>query len=126
VRLVITSDWRLGMSLDDLKEYLLPSIAERVVGQTPALDCRGRNARYQEVVEYVRSRRTPVSWAALDDDPYHYPEESVGVTLVLTDPAVGFNAIAAEKLRRLLSWDDASSAERHLRILIENGAGWDF
>lgn len=75
-KIVVTSDWRLKHSVDDLKSYLFasaPSLLNRFLGVTPYLpnyknEYRGREL---EVLMWL-SQHGNQPWLALDDIAGHY------------------------------------------------------
>ena len=74
-QLVISSSWRFHHSLDELKQRLPVSLADRVVGTTgPALALK--HARYQEIKAYLDHRgKSLANWRALDDAVLEFPKE---------------------------------------------------
>lgn len=121
--IVVSSGWRLVVALESIRERFSPDVAERIVGETPYLEGTRRMNRYREVLTYLRAQPEPAPWVAVDDDPWHHPEEAVDLTLVLTDPESGFDAGAATRLRRLLSDDEPDPVRRAWRRRIETGTG---
>ncbi len=96
---VITSSWREGFSLGEMRKLFSPDIAARVVGVTPVSQDREGYVRYREVLAYLKwhgqERRR---WIALDDDPHHYP---VLRNVIVIDPERGFDAESAKRLARV-------------------------
>jgi hypothetical protein len=124
-RIVISSDWRLVMPLDAIRELFSAEVAERIVGATPVLQGMRRLNRYREVLAYARAQPAPVSWVAVDDDPWNYPEEAVDVNLLLTDPDRGLDAPAAARLRRLLAGGPTGQGLPDRRRSLERGGPLD-
>ena len=124
-RIVISSDWRLVMPLDAIRELFSVDVAERIVGATPVLQGMRRLNRYREVLAYVRAQPAPVPWVAVDDDPWNYPEEAVDVNLVMTDPDRGLDAPAAARLRRLLRGVPTDQELQDRRRRLERGGPLD-
>jgi hypothetical protein len=122
-RIVVSSGWRLLVPLESIRKRFSPDVAERIVGETPHLEGTRKMNRYQEVLTYLRAQPEPAPWVAVDDDPRHYPEEAVDLTLVLTDPESGFDSGAAARLRRLLLDDEPDPVRRAWRRRIESGVG---
>lgn len=114
VHLVISSAWRLVMSMSEIAARFPSGLRLRIVGRTPMLDCRTTYIRYQEILNYlnVHCRRKRLSrtmaarvmraWVAIDDDPRLYPEAALGEHLLLTDGSVGFDDRCANELRMTL------------------------
>jgi len=99
-RVVIASAWRLGLSLESLRELFSPDIAPRVVGVTPeSADLTGAY-RHREMLGYLeRNAAAGDAWVVVDDDGDHYP---AGVRLISIDPRCGFDERAAAELAREL------------------------
>ena len=100
VRIVISSTWRLAMSLRELRSHFSPDVAERIDGVTPDSYSLSTHTRYQEIRTYLMKRGIEhENWLAIDDDPEHYPK---GSSLLITDPNKGFDADCALRLQALL------------------------
>ena len=96
VKVVISSTWRLAMSLTVLRRLFSADVAERIVGVTPELSAHSTHARYIEIRAYLKAQSTgSKNWVAIDDDPEHFPTTA---PVLLTDPDVGFNAECAIRL----------------------------
>jgi hypothetical protein len=55
--------------------------------------------RHREVLEFLRSVHSEdETWIGIDDDPVAYP---LSCSVVLTDPAIGFDVAAARRLIEL-------------------------
>ena len=97
--IVISSSWRFHFPPDELPGYLMPLLRERVVGFTgPAVV--GRHARYMEIQSYVK-RRAIVSWRALDDSFFEFPDNCP--QLILCDGSIGIQEPQMVALRKWLS-----------------------
>lgn len=68
LKIVISSTWRLGTSIDQFKEYFGPIIGERLIGVTPCLD----RYRGHEIKAWLDKNPTDV-WAIVDDDSDMWP-----------------------------------------------------
>lgn len=99
-RVVVASAWRLGLSLEALRELFSSDIAPRVVGVTPeSADLTG-GYRHREMLGYLERNAAPgEAWVVVDDDSEHYP---AGVRLIAIDPRCGFDERAAADLAREL------------------------
>lgn len=94
--IVISSSWREGFSLDEIRAHFSDDVATRIVGVTPIAQ-ESEHRRYREVLAYlIHSGQKGRTWVAVDDDPAHYP---ASVNLVLVDPAMGLDSTAASRLR---------------------------
>jgi HAD domain in Swiss Army Knife RNA repair proteins len=100
VRLVITSTWRLVHRIDGLRRLFSPELAARIEGVTPDLPEVDECVRHAEILEYLaHNERQGTPWVAVDDDAGEYRP---GAPLLLVNPAVGFDAACAERLREWL------------------------
>ena len=96
VKIVISSTWRLAMSLTKLRRLFSTDVAERIVGVTPDFSAHSTHARYKEIQAYLKDQNTEKeNWVAIDDDPEHYPKTA---PVLLTDPNTGFDAECATRL----------------------------
>lgn len=99
-KVVISSTWRLAMSLKELRSRFSPDIAARIVGVTPENLEEAPYERHAEILTFLREKRvTALPWLAIDDDPAYFPP---GSPLLLIDPQKGFDAECAERLVKLL------------------------
>lgn len=99
-KIVITSTWRLAMSLKELRSRFSPDVAARIVGVTPENFEEETYERLAEIKAFMEEKKvTSVPWVAIDDDPSHFP---AGAPVLLTDPAKGFDAECAARLVKLL------------------------
>lgn len=96
VEIVISSTWRSGRSLSELRALFSDDIALRIVGVTP--DWRtlqdeksfGTYVRQAEIEAWLRQNRSAWSqWVAVDDQPHLY--KPFLKNLLLTDPKVGLS-----------------------------------
>jgi HAD domain in Swiss Army Knife RNA repair proteins len=94
--IVISSSWREVESLAEMRERFSPDIAARVAGSVPFVAEPDEFPRHREVLEFLqRAGVGGEPWIGVDDDPLAYPKTC---PVVLTDPAVGFDAAASRKL----------------------------
>jgi hypothetical protein len=92
---VISSSWREGFSLTEIRAHFSKDVAPRIVGVTPTAQ-DGEHRRYREVLAYmIRSGQRGRPWVAVDDDPAHYP---ASVRVILVNPTEGFDGEAAATL----------------------------
>ena len=109
-RIVISSGWRIGSRIEDIRRHFPADVADRIVGMTSVLETTEPYARFREVQQYLRQHASPVAaWVAIEDDPSHFPEGCANVLLL--DPEKGFDS---ETRDLLLRW----AAEREV-----NGGG---
>ncbi|MDP9607237.1 UNVERIFIED_ORG: hypothetical protein J2W38_007058 [Variovorax paradoxus] len=100
VDVVISSDWRLAESVEQLQRYFSEDIRHRIIGATPQLDRDAaiRHRRQLEIQAWLEGNgRGDAEWVALDDWP-----ESFGAgfaRLVLTDPKQAFDQDSLQELR---------------------------
>jgi len=100
VKIVISSTWRLAMSLTAIRNRFSSDVAGRIVGVTPETPINSLHSRYKEICAYLKKPGVEVKrWIAIDDDPELYPKEA---PVLLTDPNNGFDHICADKLKRLI------------------------
>ena len=99
LEIVVSSSWKDGFTLSEIKVRFAPDVAERIIGVTPSLLRMDEHPRRREVLSYLRERGWEKRrWVAIDDSPDNYgPLKNV----VLTDPAKGFDRLAAESLMRV-------------------------
>jgi hypothetical protein len=82
------------MSIKELRGRFSPDVGVRIVGVTPEIHDEEKHVRYKEICAYLNGRES--SWIAIDDDAEQFPK---GVPVLLTDPAKGFDAACAVRLR---------------------------
>jgi len=100
VDIVISSDWRLAESVEQLQRYFSADIRPRIIGATPQIapdaiaDCR----RQLEIQAWLDGNgRSDAEWVALDDWPGSF--EAGFKRLVLTEPKLAFGQDSFEELR---------------------------
>ena len=99
-RIVISSTWRLAMSLKELRSRFSPDIAARIVGVTPENLQEETYERHAEIQGFLQEKKvTALPWVAIDDDPLHFPP---GSPVLITDPQKGFDAECAARLVKML------------------------
>ena len=96
VKVVISSTWRLAMSLKELAQFFSDDVAARIVGVTPEIYGQATNARYEEILMYLKRHNIETNpWVAIDDDPSHFPQSA---PVLITDPNKGFDADCVTRL----------------------------
>lgn len=90
LRIVISSTWRLGLLLSEIKATLPKEVAGRIVGKTPHLPEAEAHQRYAEILRYCAQHDIGGdAWLAIDDRAELFPASA---PLLLTDPEVGFDS----------------------------------
>ena len=103
LEIVISSTWRIGFSLGEIRSMFSPDIAERIVGSTPELENVKRYGRFQEIIKYLaEQKRDDETWIAIDDSAELFPADA---PLLLTESDEGFNEACAIELRQFL-WEN--------------------
>lgn len=99
-KIVISSTWRLAMSLTELRSRFSPDVAARIVGTTPESLEEETYERHAEIQLFLEENKlTALPWVAVDDDPAHFPK---GCPVLFTDPGKGFDAECAAQLVQML------------------------
>ncbi len=110
VEIVISSTWREGRELRQLRDLFSPDIAHRVIGVTPRsrdhpdlADLIGPTyIRSIEIEAWLRKSERPWSqWVALDDKRHWFRPFSKN--LLCCDPSIGISHEDMAELRRRLS-----------------------
>lgn len=104
VRIVISSTWRLVMSLEELGALFSPEVAAMVVAVTPEVVRPDTPwGRHEEIQQFLAEQGdADGSWVAIDDNADEFPTDA---PLVRVDPDVGFGASDAREL-----WGHAARA----------------
>ena len=100
VEVVISSDWRLADSVEQLQQYFSDDIRDRIIGATPQLDPNAavHHRRQLEIQAWLEGNgRGDAEWVALDDWPSSF--EAGFERLVLTDPKRAFDQDSFQELR---------------------------
>jgi hypothetical protein len=100
VDVVISSDWRLAESIEQLQRYFTADIRHRIIGATPQIDPNAtvHHRRQLEIQAWLDGNsRLDAEWVALDDWPSNF--EAGFVRLVLTDPRHAFDQDSVQELR---------------------------
>lgn len=100
VDVVISSDWRLAESIEQLQRYFSADIQHRIIGATPQIDPSviNSNRRQLEIQAWLDGNgRSDAEWVALDDWPSSF--EAGYARLVLTDPRHAFDQDSFQELR---------------------------
>ncbi|MGJ7573619.1 HAD domain-containing protein [Variovorax sp. RB2P76] len=100
VDVIISSDWRLAESIEQLQRYFSADIQHRIIGATPQIDpsVGVSNRRQLEIQAWLDGNgRSDAEWVALDDWPSNF--EAGFARLVLTDPERAFDQDSLQELR---------------------------
>jgi hypothetical protein len=100
VDVVISSDWRLAESIEQLQRYFSADIQHRIIGATPQIDPSviSSNRRQLEIQAWLDGNgRSDAEWVALDDWPSSF--EPGFARLVLTNPTRAFDHDSSQELR---------------------------
>lgn len=116
VRVVISSWWRDGATLEQLRSYFSHDMCERVIDVTPIEKALpygsdsgiivGAMERGEEVALWMKLNNYQGPWVALDDDARGFPEGCP--QFILCDSYVGVDAKIEEELRHYLSHHEKS------------------
>lgn len=99
-KIVISSTWRLAMSLTELRSHFSADIAARIVGVRPEALEEEVHARYVEILAFLKLKKVEaLPWVAIDDDATHFPPAS---PVLLVDPNKGFDAACESSLIHLM------------------------
>lgn len=99
LNIVISSSWRQGFLLHEIKAHFSKDIRSRVLGITPTLRQDQKHRRYREVLRYLEKKNSQEPWVAIDDSDYHYPKLP---NVLLTHSEQGFDEAAAARFVTML------------------------
>ena len=92
VRIVITSTWKIGYGIDEIRSRFPSYLRLKITGATPSFPAAD-GSRYEEIRTYLRLNGLErANWIAIDDDPFGFPPNPEN--LILVDPEEGFQHIA--------------------------------
>lgn len=100
VDVVISSDWRLAESIEQLQRYFSEDIRHRIIGATPLITPHTvvQHRRQLEIQAWLDGNgHSDAEWVALDDWSESF--EAGCARLVLTDPARAFDPDSFQELR---------------------------
>lgn len=113
MNVVISSTWRIGTPLEELKEILGPKIGPRVIGKTPVL----RQERGQEIKLFLETFKEPVAdIIILDDDRDMNPYMG---NLFWTDSYNGFTARNMIEIEQYLKMTPRQKKIRRFKKCLE-------
>lgn len=101
ISIVISSTWRLDLSLDEIVSKIEP-LGSKVVGITPEIDDPFIHFLRQHEVELYLSeyQQDCVPWFAIDDTPAFYKSDA---PVLLIDGKVGFSENDCPRLKQLIN-----------------------
>jgi hypothetical protein len=101
VQVVISSAWRLVYSLRALRALFPSELGARVEGVTPEVARPQLRHRHDEILAYLHHRQLQATrWIAVDDRPQQFRPDA---SLLVVDPACGFDEACASRLRAWLA-----------------------
>ena len=124
VRIVLSTSWVRELGFAKAKGFLSPGLQSQVIGGTwhskmarhkegahRVPDLWSELTRYQQIANYVRTKKPTDPWIAIDDDTVGW-DPSVAHRLVPTDGDTGMSNPAAQRsLRERLEAIDRGEAE---------------
>ena len=100
IEIVISSTWRVAVSLNEIRRFFSSDIGPRIIGSTPELDMEMRHQRFCEIIAYLDARdRKDETWLAIDDSPELFPADA---PVLITQSDQGFNGECALRLRQTI------------------------
>jgi hypothetical protein len=100
LQIVISSTWRLRRSLEELRTFFSPDIAERIIGITPELPSMPYR-RQREIETWIAQHAPGQPWVALDNDRRLYDPSRPNV--FFTDALVGLDLDTARRFHQWIS-----------------------
>lgn len=100
VDVVISSDWRLAESIEQLQRYFSEDVQHQIIGATPLItpDTVVQHRRQLEIQAWLDGNgHSAAEWVALDVWPESF--EAGFARLVLTDPKRTFDQDSCQELR---------------------------
>ena len=105
-KIVISSTWRVAVSLHEIRRLFSADIAARIVGSTPELEMESRHQRFKEINAYLDAKGLEnETWIAIDDSPELFPPDE---RLLVTQSNLGFNDECAVRLRQMF-WNNRNA-----------------
>ena len=99
-KIVISSSWRVALSLKEIRGLFSHDIGERIVGVTPEFEFERNHARYKEIIAFLaESERQNRNWIAIDDSPELFPSNA---PLLLVQSSEGFTEECAVRFRQMV------------------------
>lgn len=107
VQIVVSSSWRLGESIEDLRSHFSIDIQDRIVGITqrlPEFDSM-RGPRQRECEAWVSEHRPQARWLALDDRAQYFDARCQHLVLIphVHDGGAGLEGAHVEILRQKIA-----------------------
>ncbi|RWA52290.1 hypothetical protein AU476_18220 [Cupriavidus sp. UYMSc13B] len=114
VKIVLSTSWVRELGFSKAKGFLSPRLKSRVIGGTwhSKMSRHGEGShrvddrwselsRYQQIANYIRTKKPSEPWIAIDDDIEDW-DQSVAHRLVATDGDTGLSDLATQALLRTL------------------------
>jgi len=98
--IVITSNWRITNTIEEMILKLPHNLRSKVIGTTGVLQ-KKKHKRYKEIKNYLEDNKLhDVSWVALDDSYWEFPNSCSN--LIRCNPNVGLTTAEQIKIVRWL------------------------
>jgi len=94
----VSSDWRLGRTIEQLRELFFAALRDRIIGMAAHTRCGGPGSRQRPIEAWLKENAEGATWIALDDHEVHF---DAGAPLVLC--AAEFAECEEQLLRALLA-----------------------
>jgi len=102
VQIVISSNWKDAFDLPTIRKCFAPEIAPRIIDRTPTLSGQINDAtKWKEIEAWLKQAKPYPQWIAIDDKASEFPT-NILPQVILTNPTLGFDNVAATALRRTL------------------------
>ncbi|MFZ6676222.1 HAD domain-containing protein [Undibacterium sp. Xuan67W] len=106
LQIVVSSEWRLRFSLNELRGFFSTDIAARIIGVTPEIQIRETTdilgSRFREIEAFlIDAYSVNETWLALDDDVSLFPPDCSQLILCGELPAINRFAMLKERLMKL-------------------------
>ena len=102
VQIVISSNWKDAFGLDTIRKCFVAEIGARIIDRTPTISGQAHDAtKWTEINAWLKQAKPYPQWIAIDDKASEFPA-NILPQVILTNPAVGFDDVAATALRRAL------------------------
>jgi hypothetical protein len=103
--IVITSNWRITNTIDEMILRLPPNMRSKVIGVTKVLQEK-KHKRFKEIKNYLEDNKLyEVSWRALDDSYWEFPNACSN--LIRCNPNVGITVAEQVKIVHWLSYQSS-------------------
>lgn len=72
VRVVVSSDWRIGRTIEQLREFFSSDLRDRIIGMTAHARHGGAGSRQRQIEAWLKENAEGGTWIALDDHEDHF------------------------------------------------------